>query len=104
MYVQTSLFRAALTKTITIRDEVYRKLLTVKRRDESFSKLFEILTEDHLYLKLAVQRVSEDLLFPHPKWATSGGSVDRADRGQEAQSHASKSAEEKPRNNLWNKA
>jgi predicted CopG family antitoxin len=35
-----------LTKTITIRDEVYRKLLTVKRRDESFSKLFERLTEE----------------------------------------------------------
>jgi len=34
-----------LTKTITIRDEVYRKLLTVKRRDESFSKLFERLTD-----------------------------------------------------------
>lgn len=38
--------RGPLTKTITIRDEVYRKLLTVKRRDESFSKLFERLTED----------------------------------------------------------
>lgn len=35
-----------MTKTITIRDEVYRKLLTVKRRDESFSRLFERLTED----------------------------------------------------------
>jgi len=32
-------------KTLTIRDEVYRKLLTVKRRDESFSKLFERLVE-----------------------------------------------------------
>jgi predicted CopG family antitoxin len=35
-----------LTKTITIRHEVYRKLLTVKRRDESFSELFERLTKD----------------------------------------------------------
>ena len=35
-----------MTRTITISDEVYRKLLTVKRRDESFSKLFERLTED----------------------------------------------------------
>jgi len=34
-----------LTKTITIRDEVYRKLLAVKRKDESFSKLFERLVE-----------------------------------------------------------
>jgi len=34
-----------LTKTITIRDEVYRKLSSVKRKDESFSKLFERLIE-----------------------------------------------------------
>jgi len=34
-----------MTKTITIRDEVYRKLLTVKREDESFSELFERLVE-----------------------------------------------------------
>ena len=35
----------SLTKTVTIRDEVYKKLLTVKRKDESFSKLFERLVE-----------------------------------------------------------
>jgi len=34
-----------LTKTITIRNEVYRKLLTVKRENESFSQLFERLAE-----------------------------------------------------------
>jgi len=34
-----------MVKTITIRDEVYRKLLTVKRKDESFSELFERLAE-----------------------------------------------------------
>ena len=34
-----------MTKTIRIRDEVYRKLLTVKRENESFSKLFERLVE-----------------------------------------------------------
>ena len=34
-----------MTKTITIRDEVYKKLLTVKRKDESFSRLFERLVE-----------------------------------------------------------
>lgn len=34
-----------MTKTITIRDEVYRKLLKVKREDESFSELFERLAE-----------------------------------------------------------
>jgi len=34
-----------LTKTISIRDEVYRKLLRIKREDESFSELFERLAE-----------------------------------------------------------
>lgn len=34
-----------MTKTITIRNEVYRKLLTVKRENESFSQLFERLAE-----------------------------------------------------------
>lgn len=34
-----------MTKTITIRDEVYKKLLAVKREDESFNKLFERLLE-----------------------------------------------------------
>jgi len=37
--------RCALTKTLTVRDEVYRKLLTIKKRDESFSRLFERLVE-----------------------------------------------------------
>jgi predicted CopG family antitoxin len=35
-----------MTKTLTIRDEVYKKLLRVKRRDESFSRLFERLVEE----------------------------------------------------------
>jgi len=35
-----------MAKTITIRDEVYRKLLKIKREDESFSELFERLAED----------------------------------------------------------
>lgn len=34
-----------MTKTITIRDEVYRKLLAVKGNEESFSELFERLVE-----------------------------------------------------------
>lgn len=35
-----------MVKTITIRDEIYRKLLTVKRKDESFSELFDRLAEN----------------------------------------------------------
>ena len=34
-----------VAKTITIRDEVYKKLLAIKRENESFSKLFERLVE-----------------------------------------------------------
>jgi len=34
-----------MVKTITIRDEVYRKLLTIKRKEESFSELFDRLVE-----------------------------------------------------------
>jgi len=35
-----------LAKTITIINEVYKKLLTVKKKDESFSELFERLVEN----------------------------------------------------------
>ena len=35
-----------LVKTITIRDEVYNKLLSVKKENESFSILFERLVDD----------------------------------------------------------
>lgn len=35
----------SVVKTITIRDEVYQKLLSVKRKGESFSELFDRLTE-----------------------------------------------------------
>lgn len=35
-----------MVKTITIREEVYRKLLVVKEKRESFSELFERLVEN----------------------------------------------------------
>jgi len=35
-----------MTKTLTIRDEVYRKLTAVKGPDESFSDLFERLVDE----------------------------------------------------------
>ena len=34
-----------VVKTITIRDEVYKKLLSVKRENESFSELLDKLVE-----------------------------------------------------------
>ncbi len=35
-----------MVKTITIRNEVYKKLVTVKKKNESFSELFDRLTEN----------------------------------------------------------
>jgi len=37
--------RLGLTKTLTIRDEVYNKLTSIKKENESFSELFERLVE-----------------------------------------------------------
>ena len=34
-----------MVKTITIRDEVYRRLVTIKRKGESFSELFDRLAK-----------------------------------------------------------
>ena len=34
-----------MAKTLTIRDQVYNKLVSLKRKDESFSELFERLVE-----------------------------------------------------------
>ena len=46
MYVQTSILLCFdMVKTITIRDEVYGKLLTIKGKEESFSQLFDRLVE-----------------------------------------------------------
>jgi len=45
VFKHVSFGERALTKTLTVRDEVYRKLLKVKREGESFSDLFERLVE-----------------------------------------------------------
>jgi predicted CopG family antitoxin len=36
----------SMVKTLTIRDEVYKKLISIKDKNESFSELFERLVED----------------------------------------------------------
>ncbi len=41
-----------MTKTLTIRDEVYNKLLMIKREDESFSDLFLRLSEEQDTMQL----------------------------------------------------
>jgi predicted CopG family antitoxin len=33
-----------MVKTLTIRDDVYKKLVAIKKKDESFSELFERLS------------------------------------------------------------
>ncbi len=38
-----------MVKTITIKDEVYNKLVARKGKDESFSELFERLVEENLH-------------------------------------------------------
>jgi predicted CopG family antitoxin len=38
-----------MVKTITIKDNVYRKLIAQKGKDESFSDLFERLVEENLH-------------------------------------------------------
>jgi len=37
-----------MVKTITIKDDVYKKLIAQKGKDESFSDLFERLVEENL--------------------------------------------------------
>ena len=38
-----------MVKTITIKDDVYKKLIAQKGKDESFSDLFERLVEENLH-------------------------------------------------------
>ncbi len=38
-----------MVKTITIKDEVYKKLIAQKRKEESFSDLFERLAKNNLH-------------------------------------------------------
>ena len=45
MFKQLFYLCFGMVKTITIRDEVYGKLLTIKGKEESFSQLFDRLVE-----------------------------------------------------------
>ena len=38
-----------MVKTITIKDDVYKKLVAQKRKEESFSDLFERLVKNNLH-------------------------------------------------------
>lgn len=44
-----------MVKTITIREEVYKRLAEIKRENESFSELFDRLVEDRDPLDLLMK-------------------------------------------------
>jgi predicted CopG family antitoxin len=68
-----------LVKTITIREEVYRKLLTVKKKDESFSELFDRLAESRDPLETLL-KLRASVEFRRKKEMLSGISSSRAER------------------------
>jgi predicted CopG family antitoxin len=41
-----------MSKTITIRDDIYKLLVSIKKKDESFSMLFERLIESRRNVKI----------------------------------------------------
>ena len=54
-----------MVKTLTIRDEVYRKLLAMKSKDESFSELFDRLVEKQSPIEV-LKRLRGSLEFNTP--------------------------------------
>jgi predicted CopG family antitoxin len=68
-----------LVKTITIREEVYRKLLAVKKKDESFSELFDRLAESKDPLE-TLSKLRASVEFRKKKEMLSEISSSRAER------------------------
>ena len=68
-----------MVKTITIREEVYRKLLTVKKKDESFSELFDRLAESKDPLE-TLSKLRASVEFRKKKEMLSEISSSRAER------------------------
>jgi predicted CopG family antitoxin len=53
-----------MVKTITIKDDVYKKLIAQKRKDESFSDLFERLAQNNLHSGIdALKKLRESIEF-----------------------------------------
>jgi len=53
-----------MVKTLTIKDDVYKKLIAQKRKDESFSDLFERLAENNLHSGIdALKKLRESIDF-----------------------------------------
>lgn len=68
-----------MTKTLTIRDEVYHKLLVIKREDESFSDLFLRLSEEQNTTQL-LERLRGTLDIPDTEQLLSEVRTRRAEK------------------------
>lgn len=68
-----------MTKTLTIRDEVYKRLASVKRKDESFSELFERLVEGTSSVE-SLRRLRGSVEFKNKKKMLSEIEALRAER------------------------
>jgi predicted CopG family antitoxin len=68
-----------LTKTLTIRDEVYNKLASVKKKDESFSELFERLLQGTSSIE-SLKRLRGSVEFRNKKKMLSEIEALRAER------------------------
>ena len=68
-----------MTKTLTIRDEVYNKLASVKKKDESFSELFERLLQGTSSIE-SLKRLRGSVEFRNKKKMLSEIEALRAER------------------------
>ena len=74
-------YRLGLTKTLTIRDEVYNKLTSIKKENESFSELFERLIEGTNSIE-ALKSLRGTVEFRDKKTMLTEIKVLRSERGQ----------------------
>jgi predicted CopG family antitoxin len=52
-----------MVKTITIKDEIYKKLTLQKGKDDSFSDLFERLLDDHISSIHTLKKLRDSIEF-----------------------------------------
>jgi len=69
-----------MVKTITIRDEVYGKLLNLKGKDESFSELFDRLVECTATSMETLKKLRGKVEFTDKEGMLSEISAKRAER------------------------
>lgn len=71
--------KGSMTKTLTIKDDVYEKLVAVKDQDESFSDLFERLVEQGSSVEV-LKRMRGKLIFTDKKRLLSEISARREEK------------------------